>query len=62
MPNITLYWEITMLNTDVFKFEFVNRMRERKIVDNFIGNFKENVGYALWINGKNGVGKSFFFL
>ena len=60
MPNITLYWEITMLNTDVFKFEFVNRMRERKIVDNFIGNFKENVGYALWINGKNGVGKSFF--
>ena len=26
-------WEITMLNTDVFKFEFVNRMRERKIVD-----------------------------
>lgn len=49
-----------MLNTDVFKFEFVNRMRERKIVDNFIGNFKENVGYALWINGKSGVGKSFF--
>lgn len=49
-----------MLNTDVFKFEFVNRTRERKIIDNFIGNFNENVGYALWINGKRGVGKSFF--
>lgn len=49
-----------MLNTDVFKFEFVNRARERKIVDNFIGNFKEKVEYALWINGERGVGKSFF--
>lgn len=38
-----------MLNTDVFKFEFVNRKRERQIIDKFIGNFLEPTKQALWM-------------
>jgi len=49
-----------MLNTDIFQFEFVDRIEERKKVDQFLGNFSEAPDHALWINGKRGTGKSFF--
>lgn len=48
-----------MLSTDIFKFEFVDRTRERQIIDNFIGNFSETTKQALWIHGERGTGKSF---
>lgn len=49
-----------MLNTDLFKFEFVDRIKEREIVAKFIDSFKESKKYALWIHGKRGTGKSYF--
>ena len=49
-----------MLNTDIFKFEFVDRTEERQIIDNYLFDFSNNSDYALWIHGKRGTGKSFF--
>ncbi len=49
-----------MLNTDLFRFEFVDRFKEREIVAKFIGSFMESKQYALWIHGKRGTGKSYF--
>lgn len=49
-----------MLNTDIFKFEFVDRADERKKVDEYLADFSKSPGYVLWLNGKRGTGKSFF--
>ena len=49
-----------MLNTDIFQFEFVDRAYERQRVDTYLADFSETPGYALWLNGKRGTGKSFF--
>lgn len=49
-----------MLNTDIFNFEFVDRQNEREMVDKFLMNSYESSGYALWLSGKRGTGKTFF--
>ena len=49
-----------MLNTDIFQFEFVDRTDERQKVDEYLDDFSKSPGYALWMNGKRGTGKSFF--
>lgn len=49
-----------MLNTDIFKFEFVDRMLERQIVDEYLSNSLIDCNYILWIQGQRGTGKSFF--
>lgn len=49
-----------MLNTDIFKFEFVDRTEERQIIDRYLHDFSESPNYALWIHGKRGAGKSYF--
>lgn len=49
-----------MLNTDIFKFEFVDRTKEREIIDEYVSDFSKTLGYALWLHGKRGTGKSFF--
>jgi len=46
-----------MLNTDIFKFELVNREDERTIIDAFLNNV--DAKYVLWMNGARGVGKSY---
>ena len=45
-----------MLSTDIFEFEFVDRIDERKIIDDFLIN---NYHVALWLHGERGIGKSF---
>lgn len=49
-----------MLNTDIFKFEFVDRSDERAAIDQYLCNFANAPGFALWLQGKRGTGKSFF--
>lgn len=49
-----------MLNTDIFKFEFVDRVEERQTIDRYLADFTRSPGYALWLKGKRGTGKSFF--
>lgn len=49
-----------MLNTDIFKFEFVDREGERQAIDEYLSDFSQSTPYALWIRGKRGNGKSFF--
>lgn len=49
-----------MLNTDIFKFEFVDRKNERQLIDAYLSDFTKSLGYALWLSGKRGTGKSFF--
>lgn len=49
-----------MLNTDIFKFEFVDRTEERQIIDDYLLNFSNSPNYALWVHGKRGAGKSYF--
>lgn len=53
-------WCYGMLNTDIFQFEFVDRADERQKVDEYLADFSKSPGYALWLNGKRGTGKSFF--
>ena len=45
-----------MVNTDLFKFKFVDRETERQIVEKFI--LTRNSDKALWIHGESGVGKT----
>ncbi len=49
-----------MLNTDIFKFEFVDRLDERTAIDQYLSNFATAPGFSLWLQGKRGTGKSFF--
>lgn len=49
-----------MLNTDIFKFEFVDRTEERREIDEYLLDFSSSLNYALWIHGERGTGKSFF--
>lgn len=49
-----------MLNTDIFKFEFVDRRGERQAIDEYLSDFSQCTPYVLWIRGKRGNGKSFF--
>lgn len=49
-----------MLNTDIFKFEFVDRTEERRLIDSYLMDFSSNLSYILWIHGKRGTGKSYF--
>lgn len=49
-----------MLNTDIFQFEFVDRVSERQKIDEYLSDFSKSPGYVLWLNGKRGTGKSFF--
>ena len=49
-----------MLNSDIFNFEFVDRKSERDSVDNFLTDC-QNSENVLWLSGKQGIGKSFFF-
>lgn len=49
-----------MLNTDIFKFEFVDREEERRIIDSYLIDFSKSLSYILWIHGKRGTGKSYF--
>lgn len=49
-----------MLNTDIFKFEFVDRVEERQKIDEFLSDFTKAQGHILWLHGKRGTGKSFF--
>jgi len=48
-----------MLNTDVFKFEFVDRDDERNAIDSFLNDCTVNSNYSLWLHGKRGTGKSY---
>lgn len=48
-----------MLNTDIFKFEFVDRYKEREILDDFFSGNLDNTCYALWLHGKRGTGKTY---
>ena len=49
-----------MLNTDLFKFELVDRMHERAIVDQYLSKPHQGVEHILWISGLRGTGKSYF--
>lgn len=49
-----------VLNTDIFKFDFVDRVDERKAIDEYLSDFSTAPGFALWLQGKRGTGKSFF--
>lgn len=49
-----------MLNTDIFKFEFVDRTEERQIINSYLMDFSSSLAYTLWIHGKRGTGKSYF--
>ncbi len=49
-----------MLNTDIFQFEFVDRTVERQTIDTYLSDFSKSAGYALWLHGQRGTGKSFF--
>lgn len=51
--------ERTMLNTDIFDFEFVDRAKERIEIDKFLSD-RSNNNYVIWLHGKRGTGKSFF--
>lgn len=47
-----------MDNRDIFNFDFVNRERQKQIIEKFLSNdYKQNY---LWINGNSGIGKSYF--
>lgn len=48
-----------MLNTDIFKFEFVDRVEERRTIDNYLLDFSKSPNYTLWMHGKRGTGKSY---
>ena len=48
-----------MLNTDIFKFEFVDRVEERRTIDKYLLNFSKSSNYTLWMHGKRGTGKSY---
>lgn len=48
-----------MLNTDIFKFEFVNRYKEREILDDFFNGNLDKTYYSLWLHGKRGTGKTY---
>ena len=45
-----------MENIDLFKFKFVDREIERKVVERFL--FASNTDKILWIHGESGVGKT----
>lgn len=47
-----------MDNRDIFNFEFVDRERQKQIIEKYLAT-NNNQNY-LWINGNSGIGKSFF--
>jgi len=50
--------EVNMKNTDLFRFGFVDRTKERATLLKFLNH--ELSSNILWINGASGVGKTFF--
>lgn len=52
--------ESLLLNTDIFRFEFVDRKGERQAIDEYLSDFSQCTPYALWMRGERGNGKSFF--
>ena len=47
-----------MKTSDLFNFQFVDRSKEQKIINNFFQNI---TGKTLWIKGESGLGKTAFF-
>lgn len=47
-----------METTELFNFKFVDRNKERIILNNFL---TYNADYVLWIRGNRGLGKTKFF-
>lgn len=47
-----------MDNRDIFNFDFVDRERQKQIIEKYLA-IDNNQNY-LWINGNSGIGKSFF--
>ena len=47
-----------MNNTDLFRFDFVDRENQKLLIQNLFENKTES--NILWLNGPHGVGKSFF--